>query len=82
MDLDVSELVEHTKSARESLHKGGRPSAASTEGGGRLRRPPPSVDSLCEGFLVQIWCVRQAPKHQDPLKSIKIKNPLKSIKIH
>ena len=48
-----SELVKHAECTKASPHKGRRPSAASTKGGERLRRPPPFVDF----FVGVVFCV-------------------------
>ena len=46
-------VAKQPKYTKTNPHKGRRPSAASTKGGGRLRRPPPFVDSFVGvGFRV------------------------------
>ena len=80
MDL---ELAEHPKCTKESPHKGRRPSAASTEGGGRLRCPPPSVDSLVGSLFRAFGLFDKLPNHENESKLIKIhKNQSKFSKIH
>ena len=76
MDLNASELVARTKSTRESLHKGGRPSAASTEGAGAFGAGPPLWIPFVKAFSRRFRAC-------DKLRSIKIHQiPLKSIEIH
>ena len=67
-----SELVKHAECTKASPHKGRRPSAASTEGGRRLRRRPPSVVPFVGACFRTFGVFDKLRRHQDPSKCIKI----------